>query len=91
MEGIRIVPAYYGENDNILEIKGCYSFSIANKGTLKAYIWGTVEIEPGGQESFENINGWPYVENAKLEFAKGAGEKKVLLTKAVKIGGVCGE
>lgn len=89
--GMRIIPAYYGQHDTALETKGCYSFSVANKGTVKAYLWDIVELEPGQQEPFHNINGWPYGENVKLAFAKGEGEKRILLTMAVKIEAPCGE
>lgn len=91
-ESIRILPSYYGEHDNTLETKGCYSFAVANKGSVRAYLWGVIELEPGQQESFDNINGLPYGENVKLDFAKADGEKRVLLTLAIKSGGdPCGE
>ena len=88
IDGIRIVPNTYGESDPNIDVKGCYSFVVYNLGTVKAYIWGTVELLPNESVSFPNIDGMPYAENAPIEFS-GSGTKQLLVIKAIKVKMTC--
>jgi len=91
--GIRITASDYTEENDTIEVKGCWAFTVSNLGTVKATIFNNITIEPNQLLPFENVADMPYAENGKLSFATNAAGKKsvqVIMAMAVKINDKCG-
>ena len=85
MSGIRVVPNYYSENDNLIDVKGCMSFIVINQGGAKAILYGIIELLPNQSIPFPNIADLPYLENVQLSFEDITAEKKLLVIKGIQI------
>ena len=83
--GLRIIPNNYSVKDKTIILKGCWSFTVRNPGSVTAIIFGIVEIPPGGVMIFPNSAELPFAENSTLEWGFEAGTAKVQVIKTVKI------
>lgn len=80
---IRPMNSSYSASDAVLDVSGSHAFTVRNTGTVRAFIYETVEIWPGQQIPFENIMGLPFAENAPLSFDSAAGTKKLEVIKFI--------
>lgn len=81
--GIRPVASSYSDNDSVLDVRGCYAFTVSNIGRVKAWLYENIALEPGQQIPFENIMGLPFVENCKLSFDDVSDTKLLNVTKFI--------
>ncbi len=94
--GIVITASDYTDENDTIEVKGCWAFTVRNLGTVKATIFGNIPIAPNQVLPFPNVANMPYAENGKLSFASDAPGSKavqIIMAMAVKINDKlkCGE
>ena len=84
--GIIISASDYTDENDTIETKGCWAFTVRNLGTVRATIFGNISIDPNQLLPFPNVADMPYAENGKLGFAGGTGTKlvQVIMATAVK-------